>query len=663
MFCKIALKNVTRSVKDYFVYFITITFGVCLFYVFNSMESQSIMGYLAQGGRAYLVKSIMLLINVLSVFVSVVLAFLILYANTFMIRRRKRELGTYMLLGMRRRSISMLLFLETLCIGLLALGVGLLLGVFLSQFISVFTANLFAIQFDDFHFVFSLDALLKTVLYFSVIFVLVMIFNSFSVTRCKLIDLMQADKTNQDLKMKSLGASVVMFLVGVTLLAVAYAMLLRRGLLQVDLLFWVMLGLGTAGTLLFFRSLSGFLLRICQSSKRIYYRGLNMFILRQFNSKINTTYVSMTAICLMLLLAIGITACCIGLNSSVEAVTIGKAPYDVSLRFWPHEGKGIDLAENLRERGFDPDAELSGYRAYNRCWVRLDEPLTIMWNDIEDPMEKINAISLSDFNAIMELQGAPAITLDGDTYGIVQGTVEEGHGQMSSVVENKPPISIGGTVYTASVVRDEILTTGGSMYDSLVVLPDQLLEGVEIDSQTLVGNYPPGADKEAADARFFEASSGSDFVGAHYEGGYSLYCETKLNNYMETMGSKILILFIGIYLGCIFLLTSAAVLALQQLSQAADNVVRYRVLSRLGAPEKMRDRSIYAQIFLYFFLPLALAVVHSVVGMTAANAVIEEVGHVDSAASSVGTAAAILAVYGAYFLATCWGSRRIVRGR
>ena len=313
MFSKLALENVTRSLRDYSVYFLTLTFGVCIFYVFNSMDAQYVMESLKGGNN--IARAIIQLIDVISVFVSVVLAFLILYANSFMVRRRKKELGTYLLLGMGTGAISGLLFLETLLIGLLSLGVGLALGVFLSQFISVFTASLFAISIPEFHFVFSPRALGKTVLYFGVIFLVVMCFNSLSVSRCKLLDLLQAGKRNQELKVKNLGVSAVLFVVGAVLLGIAYAMLLCRGILRVDTLFFVMLALGTAGTLLFFLSLSGFLLRVCQANKKLYYKGLNMFILRQFNSRINSTYVSMTVICLMLLLAIGITACSIGLSA------------------------------------------------------------------------------------------------------------------------------------------------------------------------------------------------------------------------------------------------------------------------------------------------------------------------------------------------------------
>ena len=186
----------------------------------------------------------------------------------------------------------------------------------------------------------------------------------------------------------------------------------------------------------------------------------------------------------------------------------------------------------------------------------------------------------------------------------------------------------------------------------------------------LAGDYAEGVDQEHAeellwnvwDETLFDQveERGSDPDGSS---AFGLSLSTKQFIYLDTMGTKILVLFIGLYLGTIFLITSAAVLALQMLSQAADNVGRYRVLQKLGVEEKMRDRSIDIQVFLYFFLPLLLAVVHSIVGIKAANDVIAEIGKLDAVASSTVTALIILVVYGAYFLATCWGSRRMVRER
>ena len=587
MFSKLALKNVRRSVKDYGVWFLTIVFGVCLFYVFNALESQSVLRYLAQSPRVYIVDSIKNLIGMLSVFVWVVLAFLILYASGFLIRRRKKELGTYLLLGMERWQVARLLLTETVCIGAAALALGLVLGVLAAWGLSGFTAGLFAVPMTFFTFSVSIPALVKTALAFAAIFLLVMVYHAFAVSRCKLIDLMQANRVNQTLPQRSLGASVALFLVGIVLLVIAYAMLLTRGLLRVDALFWVMIGLGSLGTLLFFRSLSGFLLRICQSSKGLWYKNLNMFVLRQFNARINTTYRSMTVICLMLLLALGITASSVGLNNTVEQMTNEMYPRDVQLIFWNEpEDPQPDLAAMLKEGGFDPETECSAWFSF--------------------PVyqgEQSNILTRADYDAIVERWGKK---------------------EADAFLER----------------------------EWLKVAADQVDQNASLNYCYFLADY--AGDKSAAEEKFEGAVSGLAQLG-----GFSW--SSKLQNWMDLMGTKVLVLFIGLYLGVVFLLAAAAVLALQQLTQAADCAGQYRVLSLLGAPAKMRGRAVTAQVFLAFFLPLSLALVHAVVGMTAANAVIAEVGKVDAAASSAVTALLLVVVYGGYFLATCWGSRRILR--
>ena len=587
MFSKLAWKNVRRSVKDYGVWFLTIAFGVCLFYVFNALENQSVLRFLAQNPKVNVVEAIQRLIGILSAFVWAVLAFLILYASGFLIRRRKSELGTYLLLGMERWQVARLLLVETVCIGVLALAAGLALGVLAAWGLSAFTATLFAVPMTFFTFELSLPALAKTALAFAAIFLLVMVYHAFAVSRCRLIDLMRANRVNQTLRQRSLGASVALFLVGVVLLVIAYAMLLTRGLLRVDALFWVMIGLGSLGTLLFFRSLSGFLLRVCRSRKKLYYKNLNMFVLRQFNARINTTYRSMTVICLMLLLALGITASSVGLNNTVEQMTNEMTPRDMQLIFWNEpEDPEPDLAAVLKEGGFDPETECSAWLSF--------------------PVyqgERSNVLSQADYDAMVQRWGKK---------------------EADAFLERE----------WVEVAADETAQTAPLNY------------------WYFLADY--AGDKNAAEEKFEEAVSGLAQLG-----GFSW--SSKLQNWLDMMGTKVLVLFIGLYLGVLFLLASAAVLALQQLTQAADSAGQYRTLSLLGAPAAMRGRAVTAQVFLAFFLPLSLALVHAAVGMTAANAVIAEVGKVDAASSSAVTALLLLVVYGGYFLATCWGSRRILR--
>ena len=611
MFFKLARKNVTRSLRDYSIYFLTVTFGVSLFYVFNSLESQWAMQMLAETAHS-IVEGIFLYMNVFSVFVSVVLAALILYANTFLMKRRKRELGTYFMLGLPTGKVSLLLFLETLLIGVLALATGILLGILLSHGLGLLTIAMFSAypSQEQFGLILSVKAIGKTCLYFGVIFLVVMVFTGLSISRAKLIDLMQGARKNEEMKERPLWKSVLSFLLGVAMLVVAYAMLLIRGLLYLDALFFVMLGLGTLGTLLFFRSLSGFLLRVVKGHKAVYYKGLNMFVLRQFNSRIHTTYLSMTVICLLLLLAIGITACSVGLNHTIEENTATSAPYDLTIQNYNGDVNPVDIPGLLAENGFDTTLFKESYLCtlhYNDAALTGDDTASA-------------ALSLADFNTLMTLQGRPTLA-------------------PSDLPQN----------------REDPVVTGYAGIGPYVVVSDETAAQLPVRRQLFSANY--SGDAQTAEDALQEALALPSF---HENGGFQV--ESRIQLYMENMGTKILVLFMGLYLGMVFLLAAAAVLALQQLSQAADNQTRYVILARLGAPEKMRNKSIFTQVFLAFFLPLALAVVHSVVGMTAANAVISVIGQVDAAASSVVTAAFILVIYGAYFLATYLGSKRIVRG-
>ena len=613
MFFKLARKNVTRSLKDYSVYFLTLTLGVSLFYVFNSLEGQWAMQMLAKSAH-YMVESILIFMNIFSAFVSVVLACLVLYANTFLMKRRKRELGTYFLLGLPAGRVSLLLVLETLLIGLMALAAGLVLGVLLAQGLGLLTIAMFSAYpaGEQFALVLSVKAIGKTVLYFGVIFLVVMILTGVSVSRAKLIDLMQGARKNEEMKERPLWTSVLTFLAGVALLVVAYAMLLIRGMLYIDPLFFLMLALGTLGTLLFFRSLSGFLLRVVKGHKKLYYRGLNMFVLRQFNSRIHTTYLSMTVICLLLLLAIGVTACCVGLNDTIEQNTSSAAPYDVTIQNYSGDTTVADLPARLAESGFDP--ALLGEQ-HDFLFYYNDPAVTGIPAD-----DAYAVVLLSDYNALMALQGGQALTGDG-----------------------------------LPLVTDQAIVTGYSGMNRYLVAPDSWAEALQVRRQVFCANYR--GDKQTA-----EDALAAAYRSPAFSDGLTLSLDTRIGIYTENMGSKILVLFMGLYLGMVFLLTAAAVLALQQLSQAADNVPRYQILSRLGVPERMRDRSVLTQVALSFFLPLALAVVHSIVGMTAANAVISVVGQVDSVRSSLVTAGFLVLIYGAYFLATCFGARRIVKG-
>lgn len=621
MFAKLALRNVRRSVKDYSIYFLTLMFGVCVFYVFNSLRGQPVM-QLLQLSQSYMVEGILIYMGVLSVFVAVVLAGLILYANNFMLKRRKKELATYLLLGLPQHKLALMLFLETLAIGLLALCAGVGLGILAAHGLSQLMIVLFALPYSDLHFQFQWDAVGYTALCFGAMFLVVMLFNQISVARQRLSELMTAGRKNEVLRQRPVGFSVVVFLVGLVFIAAAYFLLLSRGLLHIDPLWFGMLALGSVGTVFFFRGLSGFVLQLCRKNENLYYKGLNMFVLRQWSGKIHSTYLSMTVVCLLLLLAIGATACTIGMNDAVVKTTDASVPYDLTVnnRNWEENGlKQTDIESLLRAGGFDVDG-LAGYTQY-LVYQREDGSA---------------ALSRSDYNALMALQGKPAL----------------GERDVPAVEDELIYNSWGNGNYYIQVDQD-------TFERGYWVLEDDAVRDLPLWEQYFVGNYPARADVLAWDGAL-KAS-----LSAVEEENLYLYTDLRQDFYLEQLGTKVLVLFIGVYLGIVFLMTAAAVLALQQLSQAADNVQQYGILRQLGAEEGMRTKALFFQVFLAFFLPLALGVVHAAVGMTAANAVIYEVsrGNLDTVASSFVTAGLILLIYGAYFLLTFLSSRRILRER
>lgn len=329
MFFKLSSKNVKKSFKNYTLYFLTLTFGVCIFYIFNSIEAQKSMMNISHS-TSQMMGTLTKLMNIISVFISIILGFLIVYANNFLIRRRKKEIGIYMTLGMEKGKVSRILVTENFIIGILSLAIGLLAGVFLSQGLSVITAKLFEVDMTEYHFIFSSSAFVKTILYFGIIFLVVMFMSTVSISKYKLIELINAEKQNEKQKLKNPVLTIILFILSIACIGTAYKLVLKNGIGNFDKKLIFEIVLGSIGTFLFFASLSGFFLKLLQSRKKLYFKKLNMFILRQINSKINTAHISMSIICLMLFCTIGILSTGLGINSVLNKAFNDVIPFDAS---------------------------------------------------------------------------------------------------------------------------------------------------------------------------------------------------------------------------------------------------------------------------------------------------------------------------------------------
>lgn len=665
MYFKIALGNVRRSIRDYGVYFLTLTFGVCLFYVFNSIQAQSVMMALSET-QAKMLVLLNNMMGIFSIFVCVVLGFLIVYANNFLIRRRKKELGLYLVLGMNKGTVARILMIETVMIGTLAFAAGLGLGILVSQALTVVTANLFMVQLKAFEFIISFNAIVKSAVFFGGMYLIVLIFNTWVVQRYKLIDLLQGDRRNEALKLRSIGLSAVLFLASLIILGCAYALILDNGFMMFDMEFAASIVLGSIGTFLFFFSLSGFLLKFVQSRQSFYYRNLNMFVMRQLNSRINSAFVSMTVISIMLLLTIG--ALCTGLSfNQVLAGDVEKtSPYDATLYVYDTPQLGSSLSQDIRDQGLDLDdfvAEAADLDLYDMALKVKDycsaEVITLMQNSTSQNVGEmtIDFLPLSQLNTALSMQSKPEVTL-GDNEYLLTYSMNAAESDILKAVKEHRELTVDGKQLIVSQPALFLQLQNFSAFGNFltIVLPDSYFVNKLPASQSLNLNYKVSVE---------EGDAMMDDLAKKYgqTTGLAYNTVTRAEMFEASGGMKLILSYIAVYLGLVFLIASAAILALQQLSESADNVQRYALLRKIGVEEKMIRRSLFIQIAIYFLFPLALAVVHSIVGVSAVIRSLVALAKIDIGSQVLLVGGFLALIYGGYFLITYTSSLSVIRDR
>lgn len=675
MYFKLAVKNVRKSYRDYILYFMTLALGVCIFYIFNSIEAQKAMLKISESTNQ-IMQSITQLMGILSVFVAIVLGFLIVSANQFLIKRRKKEFGIYLTLGMNKSKVARILVAETFLTGIISLAAGLVAGIFFSQWLSILTARMFEVDMTGYVFIFSMPAFLRTILFFGLIFFVVVLFSAISVSRYQLIDLIQADKKNEKQRLKNTAVTMLLFILSLVCIITAYILVLKNGVIESRAMTVFEICLGAVGTFLLFASLSGFFLKILKVNKKRYYKGLNMFILRQIDSRINSTYRSFSVICLLLFFTITVFSFGFGMNAAIEETMENTMPYDVVL----FTREPISIEQTLAQNGVD----LNGYTdAYFESPVYKSEEITnkaVLGMEAEAldqgmvniPMDRKAAlVRLSDYNHEMEMQNKQSITMEEGQIAFQCNNAMNVKNALAAYIRDGYTFRLDGREYS---VYPQLLTDSLSLSlgesDFTVVVPDAAVEDFPAAETLLYFNCK--GDSDAVQSRILDDFTAlyagqpktivsiSGNVVTQGDADFPVSLITKNQEKELYAGSKAIISYVGIYLGIIFLITGAAILALQQLSEMADNRRRYAVLKKIGADEKMTSRAILKQTAVYFLLPLALACVHSVVGLTVINGALFSIGHVDAFFSTFATAAVLLAVLGAYFLATYFGSRNMI---
>lgn len=684
MLFKISLKNIRKSLKDYTVYFFTLILGVAIFYVFNAIDSQSVM----LDVRANVMDIIKLMNDILSgvsVFVSCILGFLIIYASRFLIKRRNKEFGIYLTLGMSKRKISVILFFETLLIGIVSLVAGLVIGTILSQFMSVIVANMFDADMTKFKFIFSMKACVKTLIYFAIMYVLVMIFNTFSISRCKLIDLLNAGKKTEKVTMKNPVVCTIVFVIGVGILSYAYWMV-TRGVKSINIInkIGIPIALGCVATFLIFWSVSGFMIRIFTSIKSVYYKGVNSFVLRQFCSKINTTVFSTTVICIMLFITISVLSAALSMKDSLSKDLDSMCPVDVQLAKYSYdamseayatsqnmnekdremlEDSKLSIIETLNNSGFDAQKyfkDVVEYNIYNTGLTVKDTIGDINTDDYQFMADTIMPVmTIGDYNSVARLYGNSTYELNDDEY-IIVADYKNMVMIRNQALKKGITLSVNGKEYKPrySECMDGFVQIGvQNMNDGILVVPDNAVKPQQVHNMGLSADYRADTKEERY---FIETQLDNLMKNISFKKSFISW-NSRIDLAESSVGLGALVTFIALYLGIIFLISSAAILALRELSDSADNKERYGMLRKLGVDERMIDMALFKQIGIFFAFPLILALIHSVFGIKFINIILATMG-MSSMAASIGLTLAFVAViYGGYFLITYLCSRSIIR--
>lgn len=660
--CKLIFKNVHKNLRDYLIYFLTLMISVSLFYAFNSISDQPAFSEMGMT-RTLLYDQLGILLSALSVLIAIVLAFLIIYANQFLLKRRKKELGIYMMLGMKKGRISRIFAGETFCVGVIALAVGLILGFILSQGVSLIALKLFAIELDKYQLVFSMGAFRQTVICFALIFFLVMLFNVWSVSSVQLIDLLTASRKNERLKSQNRVLPALMFLLSILCIGIAGVLFYKNGILPSrENMSFQIAGLAlVVGTVLLFYSFAAVFIQLMRSNKGFYLKGLNTFLVRQIGSKIRTNYFVMTVVCG--LLTITICAVSIGASTALAMNKLSQAstPYDLTV----FSDVSIDGDSDITDYLAACDVQMSDYAKNMEQISVYDADMTyadlfagqdLNWWPIDEavPQSRVSVISISDFNRALAMQGKGPVELNEGEY-LLNCNYEGTYQYVMDALRTHSELSVAGVVLQRA--SDEVLqetyvmTSVGNNDRGTLIVPDSVVTALTKDVNALLVQYNEETNPDEVLQKMIP-------IGLDETHGYR-YSEKNML-YDMFYGINALVTFICCYVGLIFLLICAALLALKQLTETTDNIYRYGLLQKLGAKRRQINHTLFVQTGVFFTVPLVVAGLYSILLIGKGMEIVEEFMNIHIATNVWLTVILFLIVYGSYFIATYLSCKRMV---
>lgn len=626
------------SFSNYLIYFVSMVFSMIVYYTFVSLQySEQIQGSIMLS--EFMSFMFMAASAVLLLFVAIFL----LYSNSFFTRSRKREIGLYSMLGLRKKSIARMMFYENLLMGVLALVIGIVFGALISKFFSMILIKLMGTS-AKVDFVPSIEAIVQTV----IVFMLIILFTSFQgarlIYRFKLIELFHAEKKGEQAPL----VSPIITFIGVSLLAFSYWLIVRpfpeelTGNYVVGNYGMALIAL-SVGTHLFFRSATVFLLMLSQKNKSRYYRGTNFIGTSQLLYRIRGNARTFSLIALLSAVTI----------SFFGATYSGYYGNEISAK----EDVPFTYTHLSGGQSFDSEIEkLINEDTAHPVQAQLDIPVLVMEGQLSFELDyltsPIKIIAASTFNqASRALDRDVTVHLSGQQAAVVKPRLTDFRqasfeGQHLTLSESKK----NSKLQLVQLVEGSVLPF--DYPDFFVIVSDEWFKQLAKQTTTLTYKAYEVEDEKTTEAVSSKLATLIDGDFQVHSSFYTVYKEGKEGSAMN--------LFVFGFLGLVFLAATGSVIYFKQLTEAGEAKPNYEILRKIGVDNKVIRSMLHKQTRFVFGLPLLVGILHSTVVLYFISNFMSNLIGVNMVVPMLIAMVAFIGIYAGYYVLTVTTYYRIV---
>ena len=583
---ELSLRNAKRQAQDYLVYFVTVVMAAALLYSFNGLVFSQEIITLSKG-----ISVLPLMIVLASVVVVCVFGWLVAYATRFMLLRRGRELGLYLLIGLENRQLARLFFLENLAVGGCALVLGTALGGLLYQAFRAIVLALFGLPYA-FSFGFSLPALGLTVLYFALIYLFALRRSRKYIRRANIHDLIYVDRANEGMVIQTGNVRRWMFSFSIVLGVAGTCLLMAGG---------AIFGIIGAGCVIAF--LFGFFLSFASGVPAFFdrrparkYRGQSLLVFRTLTAKLATMGVLMATISMIFTATLISEGAGLVFRGLFAGRAAENACFDLYIGSAGDGAVSRDYFDYIQDN-ISVERELH-YCVYQAEDSRVMDYVERMGEDYHRYFDRDPVLRYSDYAALRAIAGYPPVELKRGEYLIHCRAYLEKH-----LTGYTQPISLGGASLIPGGVHTEHLlqnydTGNGARY--ILVVPDEAAEGLPVFHHA----YAAKTTQPVTEAQFDVLCDINYRLGEQnlLEPSYD-EIHTKASENAEEAVQTVLFVFPLFYLALALTMTAATILTIQQLSETERYKRQFQLLQKLGMDRREMAKALGHQFAIYYALP------------------------------------------------------------